>query len=158
MQPPQVGYRLGNWDLLLPTTKFAYHNSVSTSMGKSPFEIVHDFSLSNPLIFYLCHLNFALLSLLSPLPSTVTAYMLILGVRLHCHENYELAGDVHGKNQEFNEDHYFGSCSSSALPKNFLQEIASPSHWTPTVLFVELDLVDIFFICLVILYELVVLF
>lgn len=34
MQPPQVGYRLGNWDLLLPTAKFAYHNSVNTSMGK----------------------------------------------------------------------------------------------------------------------------
>ena len=29
------------WDLLLPTTEFAYNNVVNKSTGKSPFEVVH---------------------------------------------------------------------------------------------------------------------
>ena len=37
------GKQLKNWDLILPTSEFAFNNSVNRTTSKSPFEIVHGF-------------------------------------------------------------------------------------------------------------------
>lgn len=44
-----VGDRLGIWDLSLFTTEFAYNSSVNWSIGKNPFEIVHDLNPRQPI-------------------------------------------------------------------------------------------------------------
>lgn len=44
-----VGEKLGNWDLTLPTTEFAYNNLVNHSTGKSPFEVVLDYTPLTPI-------------------------------------------------------------------------------------------------------------
>jgi len=38
-----VGANLRNWDLIIPTTKFVYSNSVNRPIGMSPFEVVHGY-------------------------------------------------------------------------------------------------------------------
>ena len=38
-----VGEHLRNWDLILPTAKFAYNSSCNRSICISPFEAVHDY-------------------------------------------------------------------------------------------------------------------
>ena len=39
-----VGIKQGVWDLIFSTAEFAYNNSVNRSTGKSPFQIVNDYS------------------------------------------------------------------------------------------------------------------
>jgi hypothetical protein len=38
-----------NWDLILPTTQFAYNSSINRSIGMSPFEVVHGYKSRKPL-------------------------------------------------------------------------------------------------------------
>ena len=44
-----VGEQPRNWDLILPTAEFAYNNSVNRTIGKTFFEIVHDFKPRTPI-------------------------------------------------------------------------------------------------------------
>ena len=44
-----VGEHPRNWDLILPTTEFAFNNSINRITGKSPFEIVHEFKPRSPI-------------------------------------------------------------------------------------------------------------
>ena len=44
-----VGVKQGVWDLILSTAEFAYNNFVKCSIGKSPFQIVNDYSPHTPI-------------------------------------------------------------------------------------------------------------
>ena len=44
-----VGDHLGTWDLILPTTEFAYTSSVNRTTGRNPFEVVHGFKPRTPI-------------------------------------------------------------------------------------------------------------
>jgi len=43
-----------NWDLILPTTQFAYNSSINRSIGMSPFEVVHGYKPRKPLDLFPC--------------------------------------------------------------------------------------------------------
>ena len=44
-----IGENGRTWESILPVTQFAYNNSVNTSIGMSPFEIVHGYTPRRPL-------------------------------------------------------------------------------------------------------------
>lgn len=77
-----VGEKSGNWDLVLPTTKFAYNISINMCTGHSPFEVIPCFSSIRPLDLVLMRSDIHPLSLLKVLLITFVNCMMRLNEKL----------------------------------------------------------------------------
>lgn len=44
-----IGDKPRNWDLVLPTSKFAHNGAVNRTVRKSPFKVVHSYTLRQPI-------------------------------------------------------------------------------------------------------------
>ena len=95
----------------MSTAEFGYNNFVNRSNGRSPFQIVNDYSLHTPID-------------LVPLPSHMRVSEPIENFAKHIHdlhvkikrkislsnEEYKLAADVHCRSKEFNVGEYVMVC------------------------------------------------
>ena len=105
----------------MSTAEFAYNNSVNHSAGKSPFQIVNDYSPHTPID-------------LVPLPPHMRVSEPVENFAKHIHhlhaeirrkislsnEEYKLAADVHCRSKEFNVgDHVMVCIRPERIPKTF---------------------------------------
>ena len=120
-----VGVKQGVSDLILSTTEFTYNNFVNRSTGKSPFQIVNDYSLLTPidLVPLLPHMH------VSKPAENFAKHIHDLHAEIRrkfslSNEKYKLAVDVHRISKEFNVGEYvMVRIRLERIPKTFSKKL-----------------------------------
>jgi hypothetical protein len=96
-----------NWDLILPTTQFAYNSSINRSIGMSPFEVVHGYKPRKPLDL----LSMSIHARVSESAEFFARRIQDLHIEITKHiqasnAQYKLQADLHKRHNKFNVGDY----------------------------------------------------
>ena len=125
-----------NWDLILPSTQFAYNSSVNRSISISPFEVVHGYKPRKPL--YL--LPISLHTTVSELTESFARKIQDLHVEITkqiqvSNVQYKLRADLHRRYNEFNvRDYVMIRIKPRRFPLGTNRELHVRSAWPFKVL------------------------
>ncbi|KAI9165825.1 hypothetical protein LWI28_021185 [Acer negundo] len=120
-----VGDKLGNWNLFLPMTEFAYNNSIHRTTGKSQFMIVYGISPRQPIDLAPIQLE----SRTSEFATDFSTHMHNLHTEVRrqialSNDNYKLAADVHRRPLEFREGDFVMVCICPArFPPHYVKKL-----------------------------------